>query len=150
MRMCVYVHVCIRTNSDGLIVISVHIHTSKQPQFRKNFFKDFLKLLNPRGSKEKHVIRKFSKCDFTPIWLHLDAEKEKRKKRTKEEKRAEAALKAADVQKYGYAIMDGWKERISNFRVEPPGLFLGRGKHPKTGTIKKRIKPEQVTLNLGK
>jgi DNA topoisomerase-1 len=28
-------------------------------------------------------------------------------------------------------------------------LFRGRGDHPKTGTLKKRVQPEQITLNLG-
>eukprot|EP01121_Diplochlamys_sp_Union-15-3_P005640 TRINITY_DN15978_c0_g1_i1.p1 TRINITY_DN15978_c0_g1~~TRINITY_DN15978_c0_g1_i1.p1 ORF type:complete len:155 (-),score=23.73 TRINITY_DN15978_c0_g1_i1:177-641(-) len=32
--------------------------------------------------------------------------------------------------------------------VEPPGLFLGRGDHPKAGLWKKRIMPEDITLNL--
>ena len=33
--------------------------------------------------------------------------------------------------------------------MEPPSLFRGRGKHPKTGTLKQRTQPEQVTLNIG-
>jgi len=33
--------------------------------------------------------------------------------------------------------------------VEPPGLFLGRGAHPKTGHIKKRLMPEDITINIG-
>ena len=28
------------------------------------------------------------------------------------------------------------RERIGNFKVEPPGLFRGRGDHPKQGRIK--------------
>lgn len=32
--------------------------------------------------------------------------------------------------------------------VEPPGLFLGRGDHPKAGELKRRVMPEDVTLNL--
>jgi hypothetical protein len=38
---------------------------------------------------------------------------------------------------------------VGNFRIEPPGLFRGRGDHPKTGKLKKRVTPEMVTLNLG-
>lgn len=38
--------------------------------------------------------------------------------------------------KYGYAIVDGVREKVGAYRVEPPGLFRGRGKHPKTGQIK--------------
>jgi DNA topoisomerase-1 len=33
-------------------------------------------------------------------------------------------------------MVDGRKEKIGNFRVEPPGLFRGRGDHPKTGMLK--------------
>lgn len=32
--------------------------------------------------------------------------------------------------------------------VEPPGLFLGRGQHPLAGRWKRRVEPEDVTLNL--
>lgn len=32
--------------------------------------------------------------------------------------------------------------------MEPPGLFRGRGEHPKTGKLKKRCFPESVSLNL--
>lgn len=39
--------------------------------------------------------------------------------------------------------------KVGNYRIEPPGLFRGRGEHPKTGTLKGRVLPEQVTLNIG-
>ena len=39
---------------------------------------------------------------------------------------------------YLYAYVDGRKEKVGNFRIEPPGLFRGRGDHPKTGTLKVR------------
>ncbi len=32
--------------------------------------------------------------------------------------------------------------------MEPPGLFRGRGEHPKTGKLKARCFPETVSLNL--
>jgi len=34
-------------------------------------------------------------------------------------------------------------------QVEPPGLFRGRGEHPRMGTVKRRVQPEDVTLNVG-
>lgn len=37
---------------------------------------------------------------------------------------------------YLFATVDGRKEKLGNFRVEPPGLFRGRGEHPKKGTYK--------------
>ena len=33
--------------------------------------------------------------------------------------------------------------------MEPPGLFRGRGKHPKMGMIKQRCMPERVAINVG-
>ena len=44
-----------------------------------------------------------------------------------------------EIQKeYGFCTIDGHTEKIGNFRIEPPGLFRGRGEHPKqastTGT----------------
>jgi DNA topoisomerase-1 len=49
----------------------------------------------------------------------------------------------------GYALVDGFREKLANFRVEPPGLFRGRGTHPKSGTLKQRVTPEDVTINIG-
>jgi DNA topoisomerase-1 len=51
---------------------------------------------------------------------------------------------------YGVATVDGRKENLGNWTIEPPGLFLGRGNHPKAGMIKHRVQPEDVTLNLSK
>ena len=51
---------------------------------------------------------------------------------------------------YKTCYLNGRKELVGNFRIEPPGLFRGRGAHPKTGKLKRRVAPEQVTLNLGK
>jgi hypothetical protein len=33
--------------------------------------------------------------------------------------------------------------------VEPPGLFRGRGDHPKMGFFKRRIYPRDITINIG-
>lgn len=47
-------------------------------------------------------------------------------------------------------MIDGRKEKTGNFRAEPPGLFRGRGEHPKKGTLKHRLRPEDIILNLSK
>jgi DNA topoisomerase-1 len=49
-----------------------------------------------------------------------------------------------------WALVDGVKEKVGNFRVEPPGLFRGRGDHPKMGKLKTRIMPEDIVINIGK
>lgn len=54
------------------------------------------------------------------------------------------------MQQYGFCIMDNHKERIANFRIEPPGLFRGRGDHPKMGMLKRRIRPQDIIINCSK
>lgn len=54
------------------------------------------------------------------------------------------------LQEYGFCVMDNHKERIGNFRIEPPGLFRGRGDHPKMGMLKRRLRPEDIIINCSK
>lgn len=49
--------------------------------------------------------------------------------------------------KYSYAIVDNHLEKVGNYNVEPPGLFRGRGEHPKTGMLKPRVMPSEISLN---
>ena len=118
--------------------------------FNSNFFKDFRALLRKVASKELYgKIKTLSKCDFTLIERHLQEVAERKKAKTKSEKERQKKEKEAERAKYGVAVVDGVEQRIGNYVIEPPGLFLGRGEHPMTGKIKKRIMPEDVTLNLG-
>ena len=55
-----------------------------------------------------------------------------------------------DDKKYGFCVIDGVTEKIGNYRVEPPGLFRGRGDHPKQGMLKERILPKDVIINCSK
>jgi len=120
---------------------------AENPTFRKNFFKDFQKVLKKK--MPGCPIKKFEDCDFTPIAEYFAEEKEKRKAMTKEEKEVIKKEKQEIENKYGWALLDGRKEKVGNFRIEPPGLFRGRGEHPKTGTLKRRVYPENVTINIG-
>ncbi|KAL0247989.1 hypothetical protein GEMRC1_003228 [Eukaryota sp. GEM-RC1] len=111
--------------------------------FNNNFFDCWKPLIKGLG------IKSLKDCDFSLIKQHIDAHREVRKNRTKEEKEEEKKVKEEEKDKYGYAKVDGRIEPIANFRVEPPVLFRGRGAHPKMGVFKARIEPEQVTINLG-
>ncbi|KAJ3102892.1 DNA topoisomerase 1 [Phlyctochytrium planicorne] len=108
--------------------------------FKANFFRDFQKM---------SFIKDFSKCDFSAIYHYLQQKKEERKNMTKEEKQNLKDEKNRIDEMYGWALLDGRKEKVGNFRIEPPGLFKGRGSHPKTGSLKLRVMPEQVTINIG-
>lgn len=117
----------------------------KKPVFRANFWAGFKEVLGPR-----HTIKSLEGCDFRPIWEHMQAEKDRKKAMTKEEKAAIKEAKDASEAKYKVALVDGREEAVGNFRVEPPGLFRGRGDHPKMGMIKRRVYPSDITINIGK
>ncbi|KAF3046480.1 DNA topoisomerase 1 [Didymella heteroderae] len=129
-------------------------HNVENPTFNKNFFEDFVAVLDKTGhGKDKDgktvKIKKFEKCDFKPIFEHFDAERARKKALPAAEKKALKAEKDAAEEKYMYCLWDGRKQKVGNFRVEPPSLFRGRGEHPKTGRVKKRVAPEQITINIG-
>jgi len=117
----------------------------KNPVFNKNFWNDWNKLL-PKDT----VIKSLDDCDFTLILKYLEKEREVRLSKSKEEKLKIKEENEKLVEKYKLATVDQKQEPVGNFRIEPPGIFLGRGCHPLSGKIKKRIKPEDVTLNLSK
>ncbi|KAI6220979.1 DNA topoisomerase I [Aphelenchoides fujianensis] len=123
-----------------------HEYTSKVA-FNTNFFKDWRKVMN---REEKERIADLSKCDFRAMRDYFAEETEKRKAMSKEEKAKIKEAKEAEAKVYGFAFIDGHKQKIGNFRIEPPGLFRGRGDHPKMGKLKKRIQPEDVIINCSK
>ncbi|OLN87902.1 DNA topoisomerase 1 [Colletotrichum chlorophyti] len=130
-------------------------HNVENPVFQKNFFDDFKTVLKESGHAtdnkgNKVDIKDFSKMDFEAIWQYAEQQSAIRKNRTPAEKKAAKAEKDELEAPFMYCKWDGRKEKVGNFRVEPPSLFRGRGEHPKTGKLKKRVYPEQITINIGK
>lgn len=130
-------------------------HNVENPTFQKNFFEDFTKMLKETGGAKdregnKVNIKEFAKCDFQPIFDYFDSQRAEKKALPAAEKKALKAEKDAAEAPFMYCMWDGRKQKVGNFRVEPPGLFRGRGDHPKTGRVKKRAQPEQITINIGK
>ncbi|KAL1296659.1 hypothetical protein AAFC00_000140 [Neodothiora populina] len=130
-------------------------HNVENPTFNKNFFNDFKEILDRTDhGKDKDgntvKITKFEKCDFKPIFEYYDSERQKKKNLSAAEKKAIKAAKDEAEAPFTYCVWDGRKQKVGNFRVEPPSLFRGRGEHPKTGMVKKRVSPEQITINIGK
>uniref|UniRef100_A0A8C1EW95 DNA topoisomerase I n=2 Tax=Cyprinus carpio TaxID=7962 RepID=A0A8C1EW95_CYPCA len=123
-----------------------HEYTTKEV-FQKNFFKDWRKEMT---SEEKSKITDLKKCDFSEMSEYFKAQSEARKAMTKEEKQKIKEENERILQEYGFCLMDNHKERIANFRIEPPGLFRGRGDHPKMGMLKRRIRPEDIIINCSK
>uniref|UniRef100_A0A8C4GZ40 DNA topoisomerase I n=1 Tax=Dicentrarchus labrax TaxID=13489 RepID=A0A8C4GZ40_DICLA len=123
-----------------------HEYTTKKV-FRENYFKDWRKEMT---HEERSLIKNLDKCDFGEIHAMHKAKVEARKNMTKEEKLAVKEANQKIVDEYGFCLLDHHKERIGNFKIEPPGLFRGRGEHPKQGMLKKRIQPEDVIINCSK
>lgn len=120
---------------------------AKSALFSKNFFKDWQ---NEMTKEEKAVIKDLKKCNFTAVLDYFDEQREKRKARSKEEKEKEKVNNAKLMEEYGFCTWDGHTEKIGNFRLEPPGLFRGRGEHPKMGKLKSRIRANDIIINISK
>jgi DNA topoisomerase I len=120
----------------------------QDPVFTSNFTNDFVRELPDwcRGAK-------YSDLDFSEFYRRVDQEKAAKESMSKEEKKALAASRKEQREalksKFGKAILDGKEVDIANWMVEPPGLFMGRGKHPFRGKWKPRVQPSDVVLNLG-
>ncbi|KAL5583454.1 hypothetical protein UlMin_015896 [Ulmus minor] len=117
----------------------------EEQTFRHNFWTDWRKLLG-----KNHVIQNLDTCDFTPIYDWYQNEKEQKKQMSTDEKKTLKEDKSKQEEKYMWAVVDDVKENVSNFRVEPPGLFRGHEEHSKSGKLKRRIRPSDVTINIGK
>ncbi|KAM0884473.1 hypothetical protein ACQ4PT_030965 [Festuca glaucescens] len=92
--------------------------------FTNNFFNDWRNILGT-----KHVVKKFQLCDFTPIYEWHLQEKEKKKQMTTEEKKALREERVKQDDKFMWAFVDGVKEKM--------------------GRLKRRIRPSDITINIG-
>ena len=69
---------------------------------------------------------------------------------TKEEKRQKKLEQEEYEKPYKYCVINGMTQSVGNYKIEPPGIFLGRGTHPKLGSIKRRLYPEDIIINISK
>ena len=113
-------------------------------RFNKNFLYDWKKEL------PDVKINNMSEVDMTNIKIYLQKLKEEKNNMTKEMREMKKKEEEEFVLPYKYCYIDGSKMKVGNYRIEPPGIFLGRGDHPKLGRIKKRINPDDVIINIGK
>ena len=130
-------------------------HYVQDPLFQQNFLSDLQKIL-----PEKHRNITINDIDFSIAYQLADEErsmKEREKERykalPKEQRKSIAQARKLERERlmaiYGKAVVDGIEVDVANWLVEPPGLFMGRGQHPIRGRWKPRVRPQDVTLNLG-
>ncbi|MEM2877936.1 MAG: hypothetical protein QXG10_00055 [Candidatus Hadarchaeales archaeon] len=114
--------------------------------FIRNFFTDFCRAL---GIDELLGPADF---DFSEIIRWVENERAKKENMSREEKKALAErrkkIREENRERYGYATVNGERVEVGNYAVEPPCIFVGRGKHPLRGRWKPRVNPEDIVLNL--
>lgn len=118
---------------------------TENPIFIKNFSKDFKEILPPQLKNYS-----FDEFDFSLIKNHVLENSEKLRNMSKEEKEKIKKKNEELDEPFKTCVIDGSTQKVGNFKIEPPGIFLGRGKHPKSGKIKRRVYPNDVTINLDK
>lgn len=119
--------------------------------FNCNFFDDFKADLKKYPPRDGTQIKSFDKLDFRDMynyWRSLrDAENERKKALAPSARKREIEERKAEELKWKICLVDGVEQKVGNVNVEPPGLFLGRGAHPKAGKVKRRIFPGDITIN---
>ena len=123
-----------------------HEYTKKEI-FNSNFFNDWRKFMT---KDESEIIMNLEDCDFSQMHEQSKLVSELRKSLSKSEKEQIKIENTLLQNKYGFCYIDCHKQKVGNYRIEPPGLFRGRGDHPKQGRLKNRIKAEDVIINIGK
>jgi len=114
--------------------------------FCANFMEDFAKALglNERITKEDF--------DWSPIVKWIEEERTRKATMPKDERKRLAAerklIREQNKERYGWATVDGERMELANYAVEPPGIFMGRGRHPKRGKWKAAVSTRDVELNL--
>ena len=115
----------------------------EDPVFAENFHEDFSELL---GFK---VLP--GDVDYSDIYRLVEAEREYKKNLSREERKRLAeerkAVREANKERYGYAVIDGERCELGNYMVEPSSIFMGRGEHPFRGRWKEGPREEDVELN---
>ena len=82
------------------------------------------------------MIEKFELCDFRDMYEFFESQRAAKKALSAAERKALKAEKDKLEEPFTTCVLDGRKEKVGNFRVEPPGLFRGRGEHPRKGSLK--------------
>lgn len=113
-------------------------------RFNRNFWKSWKTVL---GDTE---ITDLTNCNFSLINDHVLKLRSKKLEMSSEQKKQVSEKRKQLLDTFKQMTVDGRNESIANVVVEPAGLFIGRGCHPKTGMFRREITPEDVTLNLSK
>jgi len=112
----------------------------KNETFNENFFQSWRddEWMTPA---ERDKITEWKKCDFRCLKKHMEALKRKKIDGKEQEKWAKTK------NKHSICLVNGKEQKVSNFLIEPPGIYIGRGDNPNLGRLKKRIEQKDIILN---
>ena len=119
--------------------------STKDAVFNKNYWNDFKTYLT---KEHREIFKDFSKLDFSDLVKKIEKVQEDNKL-NKDKIEARKIKEAEKKMTYGWVYVDGIRQAVGNFNIEPASIFYGRGKNPLRGKIKKAIYPEDVTINVG-
>lgn len=117
---------------------------TKDKVFNSNFWNDFKKYLS---KDHKKIFKDFSKIGWGDLITRIEADK--RNEMSEVEKIAKKVRNEEKKREYGYAFLDGKREKVGNFTVEPQAIFYGRGENPNRGRVKDEVNPKDVVINIG-
>jgi DNA topoisomerase-1 len=116
------------------------------PVFAANFMQDFSAALGFNPALD------IGEVDFSAAIEVVEAERAAKKRLTREERKAQAAMRRAIreelKEKFGHAIVNGQRVELGSYMTEPSGIFMGRGEHPLRGRWKQGADRSDVALNL--
>jgi DNA topoisomerase-1 len=109
------------------ILFSKYLNTKymHDPLFLQNFWNDFQTFLSSNIQANK--LEDFDFENYTRI--------------------KHSPIKSIVSEHSKYALINGKKQELQNYKMEPPGIFIGRGLNPNRGKIKVRILPQDVIIN---
>jgi DNA topoisomerase-1 len=71
----------------GFFGAMIETDHAKDPVFRENFFRDFKKMLDDFPPADGTQVTDLELCDFRPMYEYYEAEKDKKKQMSKDEKK---------------------------------------------------------------
>ncbi len=116
----------------------------------KVFVKNFYSCLKMNINAAQKKLAFPNDWPVNKVFNMLQEEKEAKKAYRKahpEEVEAEKKAREELKEQFGFAYIDGVKQPLGVFQIEPAGILMARGANPKKGMWKCKTLPEDITIN---
>ena len=124
--------------------INPELEHKHNPKFQKRFFEAFVSEMPSDAGKHFPEDYQTLLDAMYQVSLQLKEEKAAYNKAHKEEIKA---AKEAEKEQFGFAIVNGNKEPLGGYVIEPEAIFFGRGDSPFNGYWKYAVTPEDIEIN---